>query len=182
MLKKKGYKTKYGSITEIPTGSNQFDNIFCSEVLEHIEDYKKAIKEISRTLKKGGFAFITIPSWMHYWNIDDEFVGHFRRFNPQEFQKDLELSGLKVVGRKNIGSKMERFFTLMSVKSFKSSGKVRNFMVYPYIIANHILSYLITASSFITSERNSNIILFICIFCSYFFFCKSTFSYGFWLT
>jgi SAM-dependent methyltransferase len=42
-----------------PDGS--FDVVLCSHVLEHIEEDRKAIAEIFRVLKKGGWALLQVP-------------------------------------------------------------------------------------------------------------------------
>jgi ubiquinone/menaquinone biosynthesis C-methylase UbiE len=48
-------------ITSIPVKSGSFDNILCTEVLEHIAQPELAIKEMSRILKKGGKLILTAP-------------------------------------------------------------------------------------------------------------------------
>ena len=48
-------------ICELPFEENSFDIIFCNHVLEHIEDDKKAMKELYRVLKPGGFGIFQIP-------------------------------------------------------------------------------------------------------------------------
>ncbi|NTU97078.1 MAG: methyltransferase domain-containing protein [Chlorobiaceae bacterium] len=48
-------------ITSIDFPDVSFDVIFCSHVLEHIEDDRKAIGEIYRVLKKNGWAILMVP-------------------------------------------------------------------------------------------------------------------------
>lgn len=48
-------------ITKIPVAKGSYDNILCTEVLEHVPYPDKAIKEISRILKKGGRLILTAP-------------------------------------------------------------------------------------------------------------------------
>ncbi|MBN1326332.1 MAG: class I SAM-dependent methyltransferase, partial [Candidatus Cloacimonetes bacterium] len=48
-------------IRNMPFADNSFDFIICNHVLEHIDDDKKAIKEIYRILKKGGYALLQVP-------------------------------------------------------------------------------------------------------------------------
>lgn len=48
-------------ICDLPFEDNSFDIIFCNHVLEHIEDDKKAMQELYRVLKKGGFGIFQIP-------------------------------------------------------------------------------------------------------------------------
>lgn len=52
---------KKEDITNLSFDDNSFDMIFCSHVLEHIEDDKKAMDELYRVLKKGGLAVLDVP-------------------------------------------------------------------------------------------------------------------------
>ena len=49
------------NIINISHKNNTFDIVFCSHVLEHIEDDIKAMKEIYRILKPKGFAILQVP-------------------------------------------------------------------------------------------------------------------------
>jgi len=51
-------------IHKIPFEDNSFDVIFCNHVLEHVEDDLKAMGEMHRVLKLGGWAILQIP-WFH---------------------------------------------------------------------------------------------------------------------
>ena len=55
-------------ITKIPQANNSFDAILCTEVLEHLPDPLKAIKEFTRLLKPNGYLILTAPfcSLTHY--------------------------------------------------------------------------------------------------------------------
>ncbi len=48
-------------IHDIPFEDNSFDVIFCNHVLEHVGDDIKAMKEMNRVLKPGGWAILQIP-------------------------------------------------------------------------------------------------------------------------
>lgn len=48
-------------IQDIPYENNYFDLIYCSHILEHVPDDKKAISELYRVLKPGGIALILVP-------------------------------------------------------------------------------------------------------------------------
>ena len=48
-------------ICNLPFDDNSFDVVFCNHVLEHIMDDTKAMQELYRVLKKGGFGIFQIP-------------------------------------------------------------------------------------------------------------------------
>ena len=48
-------------ICDLPFDDNSFDVVFCNHVLEHISDDTKAMQELFRVLKKGGFGIFQIP-------------------------------------------------------------------------------------------------------------------------
>lgn len=48
-------------ICDLPFAKQEFDIIFCNHVLEHIPDDKKAMQELYRVMKPGGFGIFQIP-------------------------------------------------------------------------------------------------------------------------
>ncbi len=52
---------KHMDLTNLDLPSDSFDSIICFHVLEHIPDDQKAISELHRVLKPGGWALIQVP-------------------------------------------------------------------------------------------------------------------------
>lgn len=48
-------------ITDIPFDDRSFDIIYCSHVLEHVPDDRKAIREFHRVLKDDGWMVLMVP-------------------------------------------------------------------------------------------------------------------------
>lgn len=48
-------------ICSMPFASNSFDVILCNHVLEHIDDDRRALAEIYRVLRPGGWALLQVP-------------------------------------------------------------------------------------------------------------------------
>ncbi len=48
-------------VQDIPFNNNTFDVIICNHVLEHVPDDRKAMCEILRVLKPGGYAILQVP-------------------------------------------------------------------------------------------------------------------------
>lgn len=164
-LKSQGFSAIQGDITNLPFSNSSISLIVCSEVLEHVKNYNLALKEISRVLKTGGGAIITVPSHMYLWMDDDSYVGHFRRFNPDLLHKKIEDAGLRVIGRKPIGSIIERYLTWLTVKLARSTpesiSKISEVKLKIFKFANTFLFNVARISSSFMSEKNSSIILFV---------------------
>lgn len=48
-------------ITNIPSDDNFYDSIICCHVLEHVPDDRRAMSEMFRVLKQGGWAIMQVP-------------------------------------------------------------------------------------------------------------------------
>ncbi len=48
-------------ILDLPFEDESFDIVFCNHVLEHIEDDSKAMRELYRVLRKGGWGILQVP-------------------------------------------------------------------------------------------------------------------------
>tara|TARA_B100002019_G_scaffold39933_1_gene33473 strand:- start:789 stop:1517 length:729 start_codon:yes stop_codon:yes gene_type:complete len=86
----------------LPFRDNSFDIIICSEVLEHIHDYRGIINEVSRLLVPGGTFVVSVPrAWPEKicWLLSREYHevdgGHIRIFNSKKLKKDIECFGFK---------------------------------------------------------------------------------------
>lgn len=93
LLAKKGYKVLPDSNSLKP---NSYDVIYALNVLEHIEDDKKIIQELSSALKKGGTLVIYVPAFQALYTSMDKKVGHFRRYRKARLKNFAEAADLDV--------------------------------------------------------------------------------------
>jgi SAM-dependent methyltransferase len=93
---KYGVKTTAMDVTRMTYPDNSFDAVMCNHVLEHIRDDSRAMKEILRVLKPGGWAILNTPVDMNTEATHEDVDLH----DPQ---KQLELFGqpdhVRVYGR-----------------------------------------------------------------------------------
>lgn len=68
-----------GDIHNLPLPDAGVDAVICIAVLEHVEEPLKAMKEIYRVLKPGGFCFIYVP-FLYYYHPMKGYYQDFYRF------------------------------------------------------------------------------------------------------
>jgi hypothetical protein len=94
-------------VTDIQYPDNTFDVVYCSHVLEHVPDDRKAIRELARVLKPEGWAVFMVPLseeqtiedlWVTSPSEREKLFGqydHVRQYGP-DFKDRLEEEGFKV--------------------------------------------------------------------------------------
>ena len=81
---------------KLPFKNEVFDYVICADVLEHIKDDKKILRNIHELLKKGGKAIIALPAYSKLYGHHDELIGHYRRYDKKEFVRIAKEAGFKV--------------------------------------------------------------------------------------
>lgn len=91
-LKSKGYSV-YKSIGEI---SQKYDVIYAFNVLEHIEDDAKVLRELRECLSDNGVIVIYVPAFNIIFTNLDVVVDHVRRYRLKDLQTLAVRENLKV--------------------------------------------------------------------------------------
>ncbi len=98
----KDYLVSIADINNLPFADASFDCIICSEVLEHIPDHTKAIKELDRILKPNGTLAVSVPRYFAEricWFISHDYHnnegGHIRIYRKKQLHKMLMNQGFK---------------------------------------------------------------------------------------
>jgi len=68
-----------GDIQSLPLEDSSVDAFICNAILEHVEEPQKAVKEMYRALKPGGFCFIYVP-FLYYYHPMKGYYKDFYRF------------------------------------------------------------------------------------------------------
>ena len=76
---------------------SQFDVIGAFDVIEHIEEDERVLREIHRALKPGGGAIFTVPQHPALWSTQDESACHVRRYQRHELTDKLRANGYSIV-------------------------------------------------------------------------------------
>jgi SAM-dependent methyltransferase len=81
----------------LPVKSDSFDLVTSIDVLEHLQDDRRAIAELQRILRPGGLLVVSVPAFQFLWGDHDTLYGHHRRYRTAELRERLEKVGLEVL-------------------------------------------------------------------------------------
>jgi SAM-dependent methyltransferase len=77
--------------------SEEFDLIIASDVLEHIHDDEKAVREWKRVLKKEGGIICFVPALKALWSKHDEDNEHWRRYTKKDLEDVFKKNDFKII-------------------------------------------------------------------------------------
>jgi SAM-dependent methyltransferase len=94
-----------GDAFHLPFADASFERAICSEVMEHVHDYRAAARELARVVRPGGALAVTVPTATSehlYLRLGDDYFespgGHIRIFRPRDLAAALRGAGLRVTG------------------------------------------------------------------------------------
>ena len=144
-----------GKADELPVRECSFDVIILLDVLEHMADDAKAIKEIYRILKPGGIVLMTVPAYRILWGSHDEIYQHYRRYGLHEIKKVVINAGFTV--KKLMAFEAVFFIPLLLFRKFKNIlgySKSDDFIEVPHWL-NSILTAIIILEGRVSYSINS---------------------------
>lgn len=77
--------------------TGKYKSIFLFDVLEHIENDTTALKKIEKLLDDQGMLILIVPFNPPEWRWDDDFYGHYHRYDIQDLKDKLTKNKLKTV-------------------------------------------------------------------------------------
>ena len=77
--------------------SYHIDSVICFNVLEHIEQDEKPLKNIFDLLEPEGRLLLLVPSHPWLYGSLDQHLGHHRRYGKRELKNKLEAVGFKII-------------------------------------------------------------------------------------
>ncbi|MBN1615497.1 MAG: methyltransferase domain-containing protein [Deltaproteobacteria bacterium] len=107
---------------ELPFRDGTFGVAVCSEVLEHIDDDRRAIREMARVVQPGGVVIVTFPHRHFYFAWDDRFVHHFRRYEVEEMLQWLREAGLEPFNVEKVLGPLEKITTILVLFVYTALG------------------------------------------------------------
>lgn len=84
--------TILGDVRNLPFRDNIADTILCTEVLEHIQNTRIALKELHRVLKSGGYLILSTPL---LWGVHER--GDFYRWTEEGIKLHLTQRNFDII-------------------------------------------------------------------------------------
>jgi SAM-dependent methyltransferase len=102
-LSMRGAQVTLGEVTSLPFHTAAFDLVCALDIVEHVEDGDAALSELSRVAAPGATLLLSTPLHQAMWTPFDDFVGHKRRYEPEQLstllaEHQLELERSAVYG------------------------------------------------------------------------------------
>ena len=79
-----------------PPWKESFDLVGAYDVLEHMEDDRKALSALRKTLRTDGGILLTVPQHPELWSATDDVARHARRYRPGELELKMRETGFQV--------------------------------------------------------------------------------------
>ena len=130
-------RLRYSDITKSINFDKKFNWALCSEVVEHIEEDGKALKNIAGAIKKGGHLVLTTPRSVRFFEFWDpawvrwKFGGRERHwhYSLEELERKMSGAGLRILKVSTRGSFkwiVRRWVNVVLQYLFRNDYKVKN--------------------------------------------------------
>ena len=83
-----------GTILSVPVADGSQALVLATDVIEHVENDARALREIMRILAPDGFGLITVPTFPSLWGLQDRRAQHKRRYRLGPLLRQLRSAGL----------------------------------------------------------------------------------------
>jgi SAM-dependent methyltransferase len=92
-LQASGANAVQGRVTALPFPDATFDAVCAMDIIEHVVDDNGALAELARVAKPGAAVLLSAPLHPASWTAFDDFVGHYRRYEPDELLAKIHAHG-----------------------------------------------------------------------------------------
>ncbi len=83
-------------VEQLDFPDESFDLVTAIELLEHLEDDVRGLRECFRVLRPGGRMLITVPAYQFLWSEHDEALDHYRRYSRRQLAQRLRQAGFAI--------------------------------------------------------------------------------------
>ena len=92
-----GYDVKVKDLDKDGLSDYKPEIICLFDVLEHIQNDKKAVENIYASLQNNGYLFLTVPAYNFLFSNHDKAMEHYRRYSRKKIVDLLSQSGFQII-------------------------------------------------------------------------------------
>lgn len=111
----------------LPLADGGVAAVVSANLLEHIPDDRRALREIARILAPGGRAVVVVPAGPRTYDYYDRFLGHERRYGRQELAGKGRDAGLEVIEDTHIAALLYPAFWLVKQRNRRLHGSLEGY-------------------------------------------------------
>jgi SAM-dependent methyltransferase len=87
------HDVRQAPLEELPFSDGRFDLILATDVIEHLEDDRRALSELRRVAAPGARLIVTVPAYTWLWSPHDDTHHHRRRYTLRRLSAQADLAG-----------------------------------------------------------------------------------------
>jgi len=110
-------------VTDLQFENHQFDTVLCTQVLEHVFEHDRMMKEAFRVIKPGGHLILTVP---FAWELHEEPYDFFR-YTKHALKELFEQTGFEIDYIKPNGGKWAAIYQLRNNMMYLSFRRRKTF-------------------------------------------------------
>jgi len=80
-------------VEDLPFEPGSFDLLFATDVIEHLDDDVRALRELRRVAADGAQLVLTVPAYGWLWSDHDVSVHHRRRYTADRLRESVRAAG-----------------------------------------------------------------------------------------
>jgi SAM-dependent methyltransferase len=112
-----GARLLQADVCELPLDDASLDAVVSANLLEHVPDDRRALREIARVLKRGRPAALVVPAGPATFDYYDRFLGHERRYGRGELAEKCRVAGLEPREDRHLASLLYPAFWLVKQRN-----------------------------------------------------------------
>lgn len=89
-------RVSLGEAERLPYPDESFDLVTALDVVEHLDEDVRGLREMRRVLRKGGLALLFVPAFMFLWGVQDDVSNHRRRYTLAGIRRAVREAGFAV--------------------------------------------------------------------------------------
>lgn len=132
-------------LCSLPFADDSMDVVTSLDTLEHVDDDRLAVTEITRVLKPNGVTILTVPAHPWMFSPHDRALHHVRRYRKTEFRELVVGTGLKVLRFSYFNTGLSPLVALIRLLRPDNGTAVSDTQGVPFSPLNNLLKLIFAA-------------------------------------